>query len=470
MLQSHWIEIDDARWHVISGGEGRTLLFLHGFPEFWFAWRPQLAHFARSHRVIAVDLPGFNRSAPLPTDADYALPAVADRLAALIRRLSPNAPVVLVGHDLGGVLAWELAARHPQRVDRLVAINAPPAALLAREAERCPRQRAASAYRHALAAPGAEHRLAADGHAALHASFAAIPAPHRYTLLDRQAHDAAWSRPGVLDAMLGYYRAWPASIAPVDPIQMPALVLWGDEDPYLLPGCLDGIGHCAREVEVVRVPGGSHWLNREQPERVNDQIRRFLDRPRTLVDFSRLAPGTEAMRLSYDAGEHGSLLGRGAWPLPQLSAGRTAFTLRIDRAHAGIGDIAHGGLLYAALDELMGWLVAAHTGQRAVTASASIQYLASLRVGAEYVFEARPEPDALASPERIPLRAQIHPLGEPGRPIVRMQAIFSVAAPEASATPAERPTGTIHPMPTRPHAGSAPLADERVEVPAERVA
>jgi pimeloyl-ACP methyl ester carboxylesterase len=295
MLQSSMVEIEGAMLHYVGGGRGRPLLFLHGFPEFWFAWRAQLTHFASSHRVIALDLPGCNRSDPLPEPEDYRLAAIADRIAAFIRRVAPGERVAVVGHDLGGILAWELAARHADVVDRLVAINAPPAAVLAREIERCPRQRAASAYRRQLATPGIEVGLAADDFAALAAGlFDEARDPEVFPAADRRAYRTAWSRPGALAGMLAYYRAWPTQVANPAPVEAPALVIWGEDDPFLLSGCVDGIEALGGEVEVWRIPGATHAVAREEPARVNAEIARFLARA------SRANARTRSSRLDVD--------------------------------------------------------------------------------------------------------------------------------------------------------------------------
>ncbi len=279
MLQASHVDVDGARIHMVSGGHGPAILFLHGFPEFWFAWRAQLSEFVRTHRVFAIDLPGCNLSAPLPDVADYALGPVAARIAALMRQISPDQRMSVVAHDLGGIIAWELAARHPALVERLVVINAPPAAVLARQLASDPDQREASAYMRAFRDPSIDEILSARGFAQLgRFLFEGARDPAAFTSADRKAYVASWSRPGGLRSALNYYRAADFESAPTPPpVEAPTLVIWGERDPYLLPGCLEGIEAMGRDVTVRRVPDATHWVVREEGALVNACLRDFLE-------------------------------------------------------------------------------------------------------------------------------------------------------------------------------------------------
>ncbi len=117
----HWTIINDSPINVIELGEGPPLLFIHGLSGSWPNWLEQLPVFAASHRVIALDLPGFGRS-PMPT-WPITIPAYARTVDALLDQLGVSAAAV-VGNSMGGFVSAELAINFPQRVERLVLVSA----------------------------------------------------------------------------------------------------------------------------------------------------------------------------------------------------------------------------------------------------------------------------------------------------------------------------------------------------------
>lgn len=216
---------------------------------------------------------------------------VAD-LVALIEQW--GAPLdLLVAHDWGGALAWNLAAQRPDLVRRLLIINAPHPATLLRDLRDSPAQQAASAYMNALCEPEAARHLAADDFQALWAFFERLSptAQGPGGWLDealRARLRAVWQ--GGLDPMLNWYRASPLK-PPRSPddallslqlpaeqvtVRVPTRVVWGEADAALLPGLLDGLQAWVPELSVRRVAGASHWILHEQPELILAEIRAAL--------------------------------------------------------------------------------------------------------------------------------------------------------------------------------------------------
>ncbi|HEX9165356.1 MAG TPA: alpha/beta fold hydrolase, partial [Gemmatimonadales bacterium] len=103
-----------VRVRALRAGKGdTTLVFLHGYGESLLAWRGLVAHFADHYRVLAVDLPGFGLSDPLPESSGFE--DYLDALGKVIRRETAG-PLVLVGHSMGGQVAAGLALADPNRV------------------------------------------------------------------------------------------------------------------------------------------------------------------------------------------------------------------------------------------------------------------------------------------------------------------------------------------------------------------
>ncbi len=287
MSTHDYADVNSVRLHYVSEGSGDLILFLHGFPEFWYAWREQLAEFGKDHRAVAVDMRGYNLSEKPSAVEAYRMPELIEDVRALIAHLGYRT-CTLVGHDWGGVVAWAFAMRHPDYLGRLVIINAPHPVIFGRELRENPAQQRASRYMLTFRSPEGESVLAADHYAAL--VNGVLTPKEAFSDADRDAYLAAWSQPGALTGGLNYYRAaqlgpptddmardvptQPAPNAPV--ITVPTLVIWGERDTALLTGNLDGLDAQVANLTIVRIPDGTHWIIHEQPARVDDEIRKFL--------------------------------------------------------------------------------------------------------------------------------------------------------------------------------------------------
>ncbi len=282
-----YADVNGVRLHYVSEGSGELILFLHGFPEFWYAWREQLTAFGADHRAVAVDMRGYNLSEKPDTVEAYRVPTLVEDVRALIEHLGYRT-CTLVGHDWGGVVAWAFAMRHPDYLDRLVIVNAPHPVIFSRELRDNPAQQRASRYMLTFRSPEGESVLAADNYAAL--VNGVLTPKETFSDADRAAYLAAWSQPGALTGGLNYYRAAQlgpptddtardaptALVADAPAIMTPTLVIWGERDTALLTGNLNGLDTQVANLTIVRIPEGTHWIIHEQPVRVNDEIRTFL--------------------------------------------------------------------------------------------------------------------------------------------------------------------------------------------------
>ncbi|MDH3321123.1 MAG: alpha/beta hydrolase, partial [Betaproteobacteria bacterium] len=277
------VEANGICLHVARAGDGPLMLFLHGFPEYWAMWRPMLEHFgARGWCAAAPDLRGYNVSEkPAAVEAYRAKHLVADVFALAARYTKEK--FVLVAHDWGGAVAWGVAIARPERLSKLVMLNSPHPYIFWRELCNNPAQQKASEYMLLFRHPKAERVLSENGHARLLAWFTDLNDAARGALIE------AWSQPGALTGGLNYYRAspmYPSSaedpgarklhLKPEDFIvRVPTLVVWGERDMALLPGCLDGLDEVVPDLKLVRVPEASHWIARERTDLVIREIEAF---------------------------------------------------------------------------------------------------------------------------------------------------------------------------------------------------
>ena len=286
-----FVQANGLRLHYKANGSGKLMLFLHGFPDFWRCWQAQLEHFGVDHLAVAPDMRGFNLSDKPQQVEQYRAKHLVEDIAQLARGFGAD-KFVLVAHDWGGAVAWSFALAHPEMLSHLVIVNAPHPYTFWRELVNNPAQREASQYMLLLRDPKAERVLSENGYARLLRMRFGDASGAASDEAERAAYLQAWSQPGALGASLNYYRAsplYPASagdagagklkLKAVDfRVQVPTLILWGEQDRALLPGNLDGIEEVVPQVEVVRVPQAGHWVMAAKPDLVNAAIRRFISK------------------------------------------------------------------------------------------------------------------------------------------------------------------------------------------------
>ncbi len=270
--------------HVREMGPARPaplVLLLHGFPDCSYTWRHQLpALAAAGFHAVAPDLRGYDGSSRPKGVAAYATDALAGDIAGLVTALgAPHADVV--AHDWGGGVAWTFAMLHPEKLRRLVILNAPhPVAF--RRALRTLQQVKKSWYIFAFQLPVMPERgLGRNDFVSLRRVFrTASVRPGAFTDADIERHIDALRPPGALTAAINYYRAVFRSAGRETPrarrVEHPVLVLWGEHDRFLGPELADAGPEWVPNGRVQRVPEAGHWIHHDVPELVNDELVRFL--------------------------------------------------------------------------------------------------------------------------------------------------------------------------------------------------
>ncbi len=277
-LRTNGIELDAI---VAGPADGPLVVLLHGFPESSRGWRRQIGPLAAAGlRVAAPDQRGYGLSDKPRGVAAYAIGPLADDVLGLADAFGQERFAV-VGHDWGAAVAWHLAARDPGRVERAAVLNGVGVSVGRDYARARPGQMLRSWYIGLFQAPALpELALRAGGFARLRSAMTRSSRPGTFTEEDFRRYGEAWARPGALTAMLGWYRALRlyARSLPPERVRVPLRVVWGDRDAFLEPGMADaGLGLCERG-EAFHVPEATHWVQHEEPGRVNRLLIEFLAR------------------------------------------------------------------------------------------------------------------------------------------------------------------------------------------------
>ena len=298
-VEHKYANSDGVRIHYAMVGDGPLVVMLHGFPDFWYSWRKQMAALEGDFRVAALDLRGYNRSDKPQGVREYEMPKLVGDVAAVIAAEGEDSAVV-VGHDWGGAIAWNVAMFRPELVQALVILNLPHPAGLARELMTNPQQRRNSQYARDFQKPDAHKALTAEGLA--------------FWVTDEEARPqyvTAFERSDFA-AMLNYYRAnypgtppegldAPEASAPLDAsqrgseapeppaasaalpdfpkVRCPVLMFHGLDDQALLPGGLNGTWDWVeKDFTLVTIPGAGHFVQQDAGDLVSATMVDWLRR------------------------------------------------------------------------------------------------------------------------------------------------------------------------------------------------
>lgn len=281
-LKHGFIKTNGVNLHYLSQGEGKLMLMLHGFPEFWYSWRHQIAEFAQDYHVVAIDMRGYNDSDKPESLFAYKMSELIADVKGVINGLDYE-DCILVAHDWGGAIAWNFAYEHPEMVEKLIVMNLPhPAKFIAGLKTWSQLQK--SWYIFFFQLPFLPELIfQANNYQAIASAFIDMAInKSAFSPEDLSAYKKAAAKPGALNAMINYYRA--NFNIPSDNnnaknygvLDIPTLMIWGEEDTALGKELTYGTEDYVKDLKLKYIPNCSHWVQQEQPKLVNQYMREFL--------------------------------------------------------------------------------------------------------------------------------------------------------------------------------------------------
>lgn len=262
------------------------MLFLHGFPEFWFSWRYQLKEMQKEYHAVAVDMRGYG-------DSDHPLDMEGYTIDNLVKDITELIPAlgytkcILVAHDWGGVIAWRLAHRHPELVERLVVMNCPHPKVFKDHITTSCKQVMRSWYIFLFQVPWLpELMISARDYHALGASFVGKKMGMHNNRADFteevvEAYKFMFSQPHGLTCPINYYRRMLTQregVGKKTKVEPPTLLIWGERDQALEKDMAneDRYSDLCADITVRCIPNSSHWVQQDCPDEVNQYIKEFL--------------------------------------------------------------------------------------------------------------------------------------------------------------------------------------------------
>jgi pimeloyl-ACP methyl ester carboxylesterase len=280
-LENISFQNSDVTLHAVAAGprNGRVVVLLHGFPEFWYGWHKQITPLANAgFRVIAPDQRGYNLSSKPAGVASYALAELVSDVISIADQLGQQ-KIFLAGHDWGAVVAWSTALLHPQRIAKLAVLNVPHPSVMRRFLSAHLRQMLRSWYIFFFQLPYLPEALFSSFNFRIGTrSLLDSSRPGTFSPEDLAQYRVAWSQPGALTAMINWYRALfrVRTKFPDRTVRVPARILWGEHDAFLLTEMAhESLRYCT-DAELFTFAGATHWLQHEEAARVSQLLIDFF--------------------------------------------------------------------------------------------------------------------------------------------------------------------------------------------------
>ncbi|CAF0819850.1 unnamed protein product [Adineta ricciae] len=271
--------------HYVSKGlpNQHMILFVHGFPECWYSWRSQMKYFSKDYRVVAIDQRGYGVSSKPPFVQDYRLETLAGDVADVIEQLGYES-CILVGHDIGGLVAWTTAMLYPHLVEKLVIMNCPHPVAFRQELTFSQIQRSwYMFFFQTTIIP--ELYVEADDFAYIKDGFrtksTGLVNQDYITDGDIDIYKYTLSQPDATKCALNFFRAlfrYQSDFSRAE-VVAPVLLLWGRNDHRFGEDFAEASQKYCGDIRLKKIAGGSHWINQDMPDVVNKHMELFFNEP-----------------------------------------------------------------------------------------------------------------------------------------------------------------------------------------------
>lgn len=260
--------------HYAALGDKKNplVVMIHGFPDFWYSWRDQMAALSSDYYCVAIDQRGYNLSDKPKGVENYDMRLLVGDVAAVVKHLGRE-KAIIVGHDWGGIVSWTTAMFMPQMVEKLIILNLPHPRGLNRELANNPQQQKNSQYARNFQQPDAHTKLTAEGLA--------------FWVKDPEAkkkYIEAFKKSDI-EAMLNYYKRnyprepYTEDKSPIVKVKMPVLMIHGLDDTALLAGALNNTwDYLEQDLTLVTIPKASHFVQQDASDLVTRSIKMWLKR------------------------------------------------------------------------------------------------------------------------------------------------------------------------------------------------
>lgn len=248
------------------------VIFIHGFPDYWYTWRHQMVALSSDYYCVAIDQRGYNLSDKPKGVENYDAKFLVGDVIAVIKHLGREKAIV-VGHDWGGAVAWGLAQNAPQYVEKLIVLNLPHLRGVNRELANDPVQQKNSAYARQFQKEGAHKILLPE----MLAAWVKDPeAKKKYIEAFKQSD---------IEAMLHYYKQnypkepYVEDKSPVVKIKMPVLLIHGLKDKALSAKMLNNTWDwLEQDLTLVTIPNADHFVQQDAADLVSRSMKSWLKR------------------------------------------------------------------------------------------------------------------------------------------------------------------------------------------------
>lgn len=273
--------LDRVTLHYAEMGpeDGPLIILLHGFPDSCLGWRYQMPALAKAgFRVVAPDQRGYGVSGKPRGVASYDLDELADDVIALGAHLGET-QLRVVGHDWGASIAWWLCSARAEHMDKAAMINAPHPAIWKRAMHSDRAQRKQSRYvRRMKMRVLPEMAIRRRNYEALVDVLKTSSREGAFDDAEFDTYRRNWDQPKALTSMIHWYRALLKKKLPdtLSPIKVPVLLVWGEKDIFAEASLAkESVALCERGGSLF-FEEGTHWVHREEPDRVNDMLMLFF--------------------------------------------------------------------------------------------------------------------------------------------------------------------------------------------------